>query len=329
VQSLVSSLLAWLGAIVCILALLACGHPPAVRAAGNIPAFDHIFLIVMENHSYAEIIGNTAQAPFINQLARRYGLASNYFAVSHPSLPNYLALVGGDTFGITTDCTTCFVSAPNLPADRVAPMGRTWRAYMDAMPSTCFIGDSSTYAQRHDAFIYFDDVRTTSECGNVVPFTTFADDLVSVETTANYIWITPNLCNDMHDCSISTGDAWLQTTVPTILNSPAYTSQNSLLLITWDEDEGSQSNQVATLVIANSVPPGFRSTTWYNHYSLLRTIEQAWDLAPLTTNDSGSSPMSDFFVLPTPLASTELGKGQSVTDPFRRLHRPRDTTRHG
>src|ERR1022692_1110030 len=99
-----------------------------------VPLFDHIFIVVMENHGYDEIIGS-ADAPFINQLAARYGVAANYVSVAHPSLPNYLALTGGDTFGVTTDCTDCFQQAPNLVVDRVAPSGRTWRAYLESIPS--------------------------------------------------------------------------------------------------------------------------------------------------------------------------------------------------
>jgi len=260
------------------LALALVGQSPrhsATAQTSTIPAFDHIFTIVMENHSYAEIIGNTAEAPYINQLAGQYGVATNFFAVAHPSLPNYLALTGADTFGITTDCTTCFISAPNIAADRVVTSGRSWKAYMESMPSACFSGDSYPYAQKHDPFIYFDDIRTTTQCNNVVPMTSLASDLTSTSTAANYVWITPNLCDDMHDCSIATGDAWLGNTVPLILTSPAYTSQNSLLIITWDEDDGTQNNQVATLVIAKSVAAGFRSSSLYTHYSLLKTVEQA------------------------------------------------------
>lgn len=268
---------------------------PAADAATTVPAFDHIVTIMMENHSYNEIVGSS-QAPYINSLAAQYGLATNYFGVAHPSLPNYLALTGGSTFGITTDCTTCFVNAPDIAVDRVEASGRTWKAYMESMPSPCFVGDSSPYAQKHDPFMYYDDIRLNSgECNKVVPYTALATDLASTSTTANYVWITPNLCNDMHDCSIGTGDAWLQSNVPTILNSPAFTTQNSLLVITFDEDDGTQGNQVATLVIAKSVAAGFRSAVRYDHYSLLKTIEASWGLAPLTTNDANEPAMTDFF----------------------------------
>ncbi len=291
-----TSLRRWIGALLGLAALGAfgVGASPA-PAAGTVPAFNHIFTIVMENHSYGQIIGS-GSAPYINSLAAKYGLATNYFAVAHPSLPNYLALTGGSTFGITSDCTTCFVSAPNIAKDRVEASGRSWKAYMESMPRPCFVGDSYPYMQKHDPFIYFNDIRTNAtECNKVVPYSTLATDLKSAGTTPNYAWITPNMCNDMHDCSVSTGDTWLKNNVPAILNSAAFTTQNSLLMITWDEDNGSSGNHVATLVIAKSVPAGFRSSVRYTHYSLLRTVESAWGLSPLTGNDGGVSPMSDFF----------------------------------
>jgi len=273
----------------------------------SIPSFDHVFILMMENHAYGQVIGNHAGAPYINQLAGQFGLAANYFGVAHPSLPNYLALAGGDTFGITDDCLSCFVSGPNLVVDRIAASGRTWRAYMEQLPSECFLGDAYPYAQRHNPFIYFDDIRTTGQCGNIVAFSSLAADLASSATTADYIWITPDVCHDTHDCSVTAGDSWLASVVPEIINSPAYATQNSLLVITWDEDDYSQNNRVPTLVVARSVPAGFVSNTKYDHYSLVRTIEEAWDLAPLTHNDAGAMPLSDFF------AGTDASAGMQLT----------------
>jgi acid phosphatase len=269
--------------------------PPAAAQQASVPAFDHIFIIVMENRAASDVVDNTAQAPYFNQLASEYGLAANAVAVGHPSLPNYLALIGGDTFGIKKDCTGCFLAAPNLVADRIAPSGRTWKAYMESMPSACFNGNSYPYAQKHNPFFYYDDIRLTAQCENVVPFSSLADDLASADSTPSYVWITPNMCNDMHDCSISAGDTWLANTVPQILESPAFTTRISLLLITWDEGDDAGLNQVPVLVVAPGVSPGFRSTVPYTHYSLLRTVEDAWGLAPLTSNDAAASPMADFF----------------------------------
>ena len=264
------------------------------RAATPVPPFDHIFVVLEENHDYADIIGN-AQAPYINGLASQNGLALQYSAVSHPSLPNYLALSGGSTFGITTDCgpLSCPVNAPNI-ADQIEGAGKTWKAYMDAMPSACATADSGTYGVRHDPFLYYNDIRTdAARCSShVVPYPNLATDLASASTTPNYVWITPDVCNDMHDCAISVGDTWLQNNLPAIFSSPAWTTQRSLLLLTWDEGS---TNHVATLAIGPSVFPGYQSSAAYSHYSLLKTVESAWNLAPLTTNDANASPMSDFF----------------------------------
>jgi acid phosphatase len=261
----------------------------------TVPPFDHIFVVIMENHGYDEIIGSP-DAPYLNQLADRYGVAANYVSVAHPSLPNYLALTGGDTFGVTTDCTDCFQQAPNLVVDRVAASGRNWRAYMESMPSAGYVGDAYPYMQKHDPFVYYDNVRTdASQLANVVPAGQLAADIASAQTTPAFGWITPNMQNDMHDGTVARGDAWLSGQIPALLSAPAWTEQQSLLVITWDEDDNAPGNRVATLFIADQVPAGFRSATAYNHYSLLRTIEVAWGLAPLTANDAQANIMSDFF----------------------------------
>jgi acid phosphatase len=261
----------------------------------TVPAFDHIFLVIMENHGYDEIIGSS-DAPFLNQLASRYGVATNYVSVAHPSLPNYLALTGGDTFGVTTDCTDCFQSAPNLLVDRVAVSGRSWRAYLESMPSPGYLGDAYPYMQKHNPFVYYDDVRTDpAQLANVVPASQLTTDLSSAQTTPAFGWITPNMLDDMHDGTVAQGDAWLSRQIPALLSAPAWTQRQSLLVITWDEDDNAPGNQVATIVVAAQVPAGFRSAVAYNHYSLLRTIEVAWGLAPLTTNDAQAAVMTDFF----------------------------------
>jgi acid phosphatase len=260
-----------------------------------VPDFDHIFIIIMENHGFSEIIGN-ADAPYLNELAADYGLAANYVSVAHPSLPNYLALTGGDTFGITADCTDCFQDAPNLVTDRITPSGRSWRAYMESMPSAGYLGDAYPYLQKHDPFVYYDDLRADpAQLANVVPYSQLATDLAAAQTTPAFGWITPSMLDDMHDGTVAQGDTWLSDQVPLLLDSPAWTEQRSLLFITWDEDDNAPGNQVATLVIADEVSAGYRSAAAYSHYSLLRTIEAAWSLDPLTANDAQAAVMSDLF----------------------------------
>ncbi len=267
------------------------------------PAYDHVFVIVMENHAYSEIIGSSA-APYINGLLPSGALATSYFGVAHPSLPNYLALTGASTYGITSDCTTCWVSASNV-GDALENAGSTWKAYEESMPSACFVGDSYPYAQKHDSFIYFNDIRTnTARCqAHVVPFTQMATDLTSAATTPNYAFITPNMCNDMHDCAVGTGDTWLSQHVPAILGSPAFKTQRSLLAITWDEDDSSAGNQVPLILLGTGVVAGLSTSVAYSHYSLLHTIEAARGLGTLTSNDAGAALMTDMFTAVTPSPS--------------------------
>jgi acid phosphatase len=262
------------------------GVPTVPPPVGALPAFSHVFLIVMENREYGSVIGNPA-APYVNGLAKSYTLASNYFAVSHPSLPNYLALAAGSTFGVSSDCTTCLVNATNI-ADQVEASGRSWKAYMEDMPAPCYLGaGSSGYAQKHNPFVYFTDIRNNpARCAaHVVPFTLFSTDLAN-GSLPNYVWITPNLCNDMHDCATGVGDAWLAGLVPQILASAAWRN-GGVLFITWDEGstslgfDDSWGGRVATIVVSPSGRDGFQAWTARSHYNLLRTIEDAWGLGAL------------------------------------------------
>jgi phospholipase C len=296
-------------------------HLPVVRVkpaatavpspGGSIPAFSHIFTIVMENRSYDQIIGNNS-APYMNSLATQYALAANYYGVIHPSLPNYIALTAGDTFTITKNCTDCFIDTPNI-VDQLETAGKSWKAYIESMPSPCFVGDAgSLYRQKHNPFIYFDSIRNNpARCAKIVPFEQFDADLQS-GALPQYVWITPNMCNSMHDCSVKTGDDWLKLWVDKILASPAW-QQNGVLFVTFDEGRPSDDTgcceyavggHIVTLVISPLAKPAFQSQVAYDHYSLLRTIEEAWSMPLLNKANCACSPaMADFF---TPAA----GAGQ-------------------
>src|SRR5262245_1386959 len=251
------------------------GGTASSLSSTSVPAFKHIFIIVLENKSYDQVAGSR-NASYLNTLARQYGLATNYYAIRHPSLPNYLALIGGDTFGISSDCTDCFVNQPNL-VDQLEGAGKSWKGYMESMPSACFVGDAAPlYRQKHNPFIYFDDVRNdAARCNKIVPFTQFAAD-IAANAVPDFVWITPNMCNDAHDCPISTSDAWLKTWVPQILASPAWKDQGALF-ITFDEGETgdgrccthAEGGRIITLVISPLGKPSFSSDVAYDHYSLL------------------------------------------------------------
>ncbi len=266
--------------------------PSSSISSIKIPNFSHIVLIIMENKPLSSLQNNPS-ASYINQLAKQYAYANNYSAVTNPSLPNYLALIGGSTFGIKSDCTNCFLNKTNL-VDRLQTSHISWKAYMESMPHSCYIGSTNLYAQKHDPFIYFDDIRKNpARCNNIVPYAYLKSDLTSI-SPPQFIWITPNICNDMHNCSIQTGDTWLSKNIPNLLKSPIFTQENSLLIITWDEGN-IYNNQIATILIGPQVKKGYISNQEYTHYSLLHTIESSWNLQPLTSNDATSPVMSDFF----------------------------------
>jgi phosphatidylinositol-3-phosphatase len=257
---------------------------------GNIPNFDHIVLIVLENEGYGQVIGNPLM-PNLNALAQKYVLLSNYYAVSHPSLPNYIALMSGGTQNITSDCTTCFVNQKNL-GDLISANGKTWKAYEENMPSPCFIGDSKLYAQKHDPLIYFDSIRLNSVVcdNNIVPLTQLDSDLAARQLP-NFAFLMPNLCNSGHDCALDKPDAWVQTMVAKLQTSPAF-GNNSLIVIVFDEavssDKGSccglgtsAGGKVPAVLISPLAKPAFNDNTAYSHYSLLKTILAAWNLPGL------------------------------------------------
>jgi acid phosphatase len=253
----------------------------------------------MENKSYSQI-WNTGSTPYITQLGNSYARATNYYAISHPSLPNYLDMFGGSNYGITNDCSpssSCHINAANL-ADRLDAKGLTWKGYMESMPSPCYLTTSGKYAPKHNPFVYFDNIRNNAtRCtSHNVPYSALANDLASAAKTPNYAMITPNLCSDMHDCSISTGDTWLKNNLPPILKSPACTVDKCLLVLTFDEDDGSQGNKIVTIFAGSAAKTGgATSSVKYTHFSLLRTIEKIFGLPTLTSNDAAASPMTDLL----------------------------------
>jgi hypothetical protein len=239
----------------------------------------------MENKELPAVIGSSA-APYLNALARRYGLATQSFAVTHPSLPNYLALTSGSTQGVTSDCTGCQVAAPNL-VDQLEAARVSWRAYLEDYPGDCFTGAGvAGYAKKHDPFAYYADVvRSASRCRNLVGFAALASDLRRGRLPT-FIWISPNLCDDTHDCGVAVGDRFLARTVPPLLRE---LGSSGFLVITWDEgasDAGccapaAAGGHIATIVAGPGARRGARETQPLDHYGVLGTIEDALGLPRL------------------------------------------------
>lgn len=269
--------LAWF--TVCAFAVLqvACGGSSAPIVQTPVPAsqptFAHVVLVVEENHSYSDVIGN-ASMPYFNSLASQFGLATQYFADAHPSIPNYLVLTTGltETFD---DSFSGTINDDNVVRE-LTKAGKTWKAYAESLPSPAYLGpDSGPYVRRHNPFTFLSDVQTsTSQAANIVPFTQFPADLAG-NSLPQYSFIVPNLMDDAHDGSLAQADAWLQTNIAPLIANPGFQS-NGLLIITFDEGNSSDfsnvGGQVATLIISSKAKSGFKSTTFYQHQSVLRLI---------------------------------------------------------
>jgi phospholipase C len=248
----------------------------------------------MENHSYSQIIGSSS-APYINSLANGCGLATNYDAVSHPSLPNYIAATSGDTWGIADDNPPA--SHP-LAVNSIFQQAGSAGSYEESMPSNCDLTSSGTYAVKHNPEAYYTNIRSACNRDNVPMGTTSSGAFLNAlngGTLPKFSFVTPNLCNDMHDCSIATGDAWLQSWVPKITASPSYQAGNTVLLITWDESSGQ--NQVATIVVSPYTKAGTKSGTAFTHYSLLRTTEELLGISTFLGNAASATSMRSAFGL--------------------------------
>jgi phosphatidylinositol-3-phosphatase len=255
------------------------GHP----CTGAAPKpYSHVITIVLENHGFSQVAGD---APFLNALARRCGLAAAYHAVAHPSLPNYLALTSGSTQGL--DGSDCSPGSGCRSGGRSIFGQVSWRAYAESMPGTCAHENSGDYAPRHNPAVYY--TRVEGACrSNDLPLGGLAGDLRRGRLAA-YTFVAPNLCNDAHDCSLAQADGWLGRWVPRILASPAYRSGTTALFVTFDEDEHAEDNRVYTVVVAPSVRPGTVSRTRFTHYSLLRTEEQLLGVPALGRAGSAAS----------------------------------------
>ena len=263
---------------------VACADRAAAVATRPAPRLQRVVVIVMENKSCDAVIGSQ-DAPYLNRLARRSAFASRSFAITKPSLPNYLGLTGGSTFGITTDCTDCPVRSTNL-VDQLERARISWKAYMEGMPAPCFGGvQAGRYVKRHNPFAYYVDVSSSpSRCRRVVPFAQLHADLAR-RSLPRFVWISPDLCHDMHSCPIGDGDRFLSRLVPSLVRS---VGPKAAIFITWDEGDdragccgGAAGGQVPTIVAGPAARPGARSTVAYDHYSLLRTIEDAFGLTRL------------------------------------------------
>jgi PKD repeat protein len=290
--------------------------------------FDHAVIIIMEDHGIVDICAQNPPpcssangAPYMANLANGYAIGTQYLGINHFSEANYIALLGGDTFGCSNNgCSP--VSNPNL-VDRLEAAGLTWKGYMEnqTLASGCDTTYHEPYTPEHNPFISFTDIlNNPSRCSKVVlanPNSCTLTDCVLVNdlnsaSAPNLMWLTPNNCNNMHGftgicpTSIPTGDNYLKSLVPTILNSQTFTAQRSALFIVFDEGNGycplngSSEDCVYAVWAGPLAKTSYATSNLYDHYSWTRTIEANWNLASLTSNDASARVMTEFFQSTTP-----------------------------
>ena len=259
-----------------------------------VPVFDHVIIIAFENKEFTTVIGNP-EMPVFNRYAQEYTLLGEHYAILHPSLPNYIAMIGGDTFGITTNYPDGLIDAPSLP-DYIELSGRTWKTYQESIPEPCYLQDTLRYVQKHNPFVFFKSIRENPErCrAHVVGLEELESDLLQ-GSLPSFVFITPNLCHSAHDaysrpdeCGLRVVDHWLAGWLDRLVNTPGLL-KNGVIILTWDEGQGEHTccglktggGRIPTVLISERVKVGFLDPTPYTHYSLLRTIAESWTLPAL------------------------------------------------
>jgi len=289
--------------------------------------FDYVVVILMENVALGTIMNGTS-APYMKGLANNYSLALHFSGIAHPSLSNYLALLSGQPFiswgpsdcGPSGDTGACTAGNATNLVDRLEAAHLTWKAYAEDYPANvigkfhssggCYLGEEGpgNFYGRHVPFLYFNDIiDNPARCARVVPANSvmsssqetpdlFLKDLNSVSTASNFMWLTPNGLDDMHDSTVAFGNKYLSTVVPQILNSTLFRTQKAALFIDFDEGVNPfPSDWIYAVWAGPLVKTGYQSSTHYSQYSFLATIEQNWGLRPFTSNDVNWPSMFEFF----------------------------------
>lgn len=270
--------------------------PPPPPPVSGVPSSNHVFLLLEENHKYSDVIGSGAM-PYLSSLASKYGLATQYYANTHPSIGNYFMLTTGVV--ITNNDSFCgTVSNDNIVRHLIAA-GKTWKSYAQSLPNAGYTGcDTGAYVKRHNPFSYFTDVvNSSNQTSNLVPFTQFATDLANNQLP-QFSFIVPDVNNDAHNGSLGQADTWLQQNIGPLLSSAAFQT-DGILIIVFDEAETSDTQggggHVAAVVIGPNVKTGYSSTTVYQHQSTLRTILEALSADTSLGATSSAPDMKEFF----------------------------------
>ncbi|MFC1437592.1 alkaline phosphatase family protein [Streptacidiphilus sp. N1-10] len=288
--------------------------PVLTRPVSKVPGYDHVFTVMMENTDYNEIMGDPTDTPYLHSLMTQGATMTNFHAQYHPSDENYLAIAGGDTYAKGATYWPNINDPHTNLGDELESAGKTWKAYEQGMGTPCntTTGYDKYYEPDDAPFINYTDISgNQTRCqAHLADTTQLTTDLKSAATTPNFSWLA---ADDYYDgeasgngsaTSLKTQDGWLQQTLAPVLASPAWTTQRSLLVVTWDEDSTEAGNHIATIVLGSqgTVPAGTTSSSRYDHYSTGRTIEAALGLPAMTVNDAYAVPLNDAF-FPTAAAS--------------------------
>jgi hypothetical protein len=311
--------------------------PPPVPPPARVPRFDHVFLVMMENTDYGQVIGDVRDAPFINGLAARGTLLADYQAIYHPSDENYLAIAGGDTFVRGgAYFPRIHIAARNL-ADLLEAAGESWKAYLEGMGTPCNLSTryDPSFEPDDAPFILFDDIRNNpARCrAHLRDLREWPEDLRRQATTPAFVWLAADDYDDGEipgngsPRSLRVQDAWLRRTLAPLFASPAWLRRKSLLIVTWDESSTITHNHIATLVLGShhTVRSGYVSDRPYDHYSTARTIEAALGLPSMTSNDGYAAPFNDAFAGPASARESRAGRprARDPSPPLRRGGGPR------
>jgi acid phosphatase len=294
-----------LGLAFCIFSVAGCGGAPIANIApppAHSARFGHVFIVVEENTNYGNVVGNPAMS-YLNGLANQYGLATNYFANAHPSIPNYFMLTTGQTQTFLDPLTPeTFTPSGDNVVHELVTSGKTWKSYAEDLPSVGYIGgDSGKYAVRHNPLAYMAEVQNDpGQKQNLVPFTQFAADL-SAGSLPDYSFIVPNLCDDAHDCSLSIADGWLKSNIDPLIQSSVF-QKDGLLIIVFDEadlnDFTAGGGHVAAVIVSPLAKRSYKSVAFYQHQSVLRLSLEGLGVTKLPGESATAPVMWEFFNVP-------------------------------
>jgi phosphatidylinositol-3-phosphatase len=258
---------------------------PARARSAPVPGYSHIVVVMEENHSYSQIIGSS-EAPYINSLASKGALFTNSHAITHPSEPNYMAITSGSTYGLSSDACPFSTAKASIGSELIAAK-LSYAGYSESMPSQGYEGcTNGKYARKHNPTANYTDL--SSSVNRTFARFPSGSGYAGLPTVS---FVDPSLLDDMHDGTVAAGDNWLKKNMGSYVTWAA--SHNSLLIVTWDENDGSPGNKVATIFVGAHVRAG-KYGERVTHYRVLRTLEQAYGLKALGRS-AGTTPITDAF----------------------------------